>query len=834
VRNPAGVRRVYTLNVTRVKVWAALALATLARGQVGVNGRVVDEDETPVAGARITVRCGQAPAVEAYSEPSGAFQFSLAAPGECLLDVDRTGYFQVRNRPLAVAGPLTETTIALNTEREVFQSVTVGDSPAPVDPAQTLGAQRLSGTEVNDIPYPASHSLRNAMKLMPGVIQDPTGGLHFQGGAEYQTRYMLDGFDITDPIDGRYATRLAVEGVRSVDFDATRESANLGNGSAGTLRIQTENGTDRFHSTATNFIPGVDTNGGLHLGDWTPRAGISGPIVKGHAWFSDSFDGEYNSGVLTGLPKGQNTNASWAAGNLLHTQVNLTPTNILFTDLLTDFDHQAHYGLGVLDPISTTRTLGDRQVIAAVKESHLWSDGAALEAGFAWQDVVRDGTPQGDGPYVVAPQGRSGNYFVRSRETGRRSQVFTNYFPRVRHFAGRHQFAAGADAQRLDYTAAFQRSGYELVNLAGLPLFETTFRGSGDFERPGASFATYLSDHWQPSGRLTIDAGVRQDWDELVRQTAVSPRVAGSYAPFNNARTKVTAGYSIVHDATNMALFSRPLDQQAVTVPYVNGVPGTPLVTTFVPGHNLKLPRYDKWSAGGQHDFGHRISASADWLRKRGSDGFVYAPGGAPGPVTVQPVLLGYGFGGTYALTNQRRDAYDEVALVARQTFGDQYGWMASYVRSRAASNAVLDVSVDQPLQVLNNLGRMPWDAPNRFLGWGYFPLPLIRNKQWALAVLADYRTGFPFAVTSDSGAVVGPVDGHRYPSNFDLNISIERRFHFAGYRLALRVGANNITAHMNPTAVNAVVGAPQYLQFFGDEGRHFVLRIRFFGRAPH
>ena len=49
-------------------------------------------------------------------------------------------------------------------------------------------------------------------------------------------------------------------------------------------------------------------------------------------------------------------------------------------------------------------------------------------------------------------------------------------------------------------------------------------------------------------------------------------------------------------------------------------------------------------------------------------------------------------------------------------------GWPA--IPSRAVSNAVLDVSVDQPLQVANNFGRMPWDAPNRLLGWGYLPLP--------------------------------------------------------------------------------------------------------------
>jgi hypothetical protein len=169
------------------------------------------------------------------------------------------------------------------------------------------------------------------------------------------------------------------------------------------------------------------------------------------------------------------------------------------------------------------------------------------------------------------------------------------------------------------------------------------------------------------------------------------------------------------------------------------------------------------------------------------------------------------------------------VAFIARQSFGDQYGWMASYTRSRAVSNAVLDIDVDQPLQVANNFGPMPWDSPNRFLGWGYFPLP---RKNWAVAVLVDYRTGFPFSVTNDAGIVVGPVDSHRYPDNFDLNVHIERRFIFRGYRLALRVGANNLTAHRNPTTVNAVLGSPQYLQFYGNEGRHFVVRIRWFGRA--
>ena len=79
---------------------------------------------------------------------------------------------------------------------------------------------------------------------------------------------------------------------------------------------------------------------------------------------------------------------------------------------------------------------------------------------------------------------------------------------------------------------------------------------------------------------------------------------------------------------------------------------------------------------------------------------------------------------------------------------------------------------------------------------------------------------------------MVGGVDAHRYPFNFDLNLAIERMLVFRGYRFALRVGVNNLTNQANPTAVNNVIGAPQFMQFYGDEGRHAVIRIRFFGRA--
>jgi hypothetical protein len=281
-----------------------------------------------------------------------------------------------------------------------------------------------------------------------------------------------------------------------------------------------------------------------------------------------------------------------------------------------------------------------------------------------------------------------------------------------------------------------------------------------------------------------------------------------------------------------MQMLGLPLDQAAVTTIYnSNGTPAGPAqLTTFAIGKAaLALPRATNWTLDLDHQLSTHVFVSAKYLRRRGTDGFTFINTLAPdAPLSLLPLPNGES-AGVYQLTNLRRDDYDSVAISIRQTFSGQYEWMAAYTHSRALSNAVLDPNSPEPLQVLSNLVPMPWDAPNRLLAWGYLPLPW---NNWAISVLADMRSGFPFAVRDQNGLIVGAVDSYRYPLNFDLNVAIERMVTLRGYRFALRGGMDNITNQANPTAVNNVSGAPQFLHFLGHEGRHFVVRIRFFGRA--
>lgn len=811
---------------------AVLALSVpWCAAEITVSGRVVDENEAPVGQARIAVRpaggAASAP-LRAVADPTGAFSLALPAPGDYLIDVQREGYFELRNYRAHLEANH-ELTLVLNPLREVFQAVDVNETPSPVGLDQTAQEQRLSGTEINDVPYPASHSLRNAVGLMPGVIQDQGGALHFEGASENQVYYTLNDFNVGNPITGRFNTALAVEGIRSVDFQAGRYSAEYGKGSAGVLTIRTDTGTDKFHYTATNFIPGLGTQKGVHLGGWTPRVGVSGPLWRGRAWFADNFGGEYDRTLVEGLPRAADTRTGWSISNLLHTQVNLAPSHIVFADFLLNLNNQSHNGLGPLDPISTTTSLRSHDYFVSLKDQMYFGRGVLVEFGYAHGSYFDRQIPQGTSLYVLAPSGRSGNYFLDSGQWARRDQALINVFAPGFELAGTHQVKAGIDVDRLSYRADFRRTGYEQVGLSGSVVSRTLFVGSGAFERPGLEASWYAVDSWRLRRDVKVEVGIRQDWDELVRRAALSPRLSVSYSP--SGQTRLSAGYAITHDAANLTLFGRPLDQHALTTRYNpdGSVASGPLETAYTVDYGgLKLPRYENWSASIGRRLPGRIDASMNYLRRRGGNGFTYV-NTSSGGATVPPQFGGPVESGVYALTNSRRDRYDAAEIVVRQSLSGQFEWMASYARSRAVSNVVLDLSIDQPFQVLDNLGPLPWDAPHRFLGWAYLPLP---RKNWAVAVLCDARSGLPFSVVDESGRVVGGVDSHRFPAKFELNVHLERRFTFYGYRLAVRAGVNNITDHANPSAVNNTVGSPQYLEFLGNEGRHLVVRLRVFGRA--
>ncbi len=819
-------------------LWLAacvVACTVPVRAEITVSGRVIDENEAGVASAEVTARNQAGQEWHTTTDPTGGFKLRVASEGRYFWGATQSGYLPAKDMAVEVSSGMGEVDLVLNHVKEVLQSVDVRDSPDSVDVEQTQSERKLSGVQIMDIPYNSTHSLREAMTLIPGQIMDPTGGLHFDGGRENQTNYLLDGFNISDPLTGTLATTVSVEAVSSLDYMSGRYSPEYGQGSAGTLNIKTQTGDDQFRYSATNFIPGLSTTNGPHLGDWTPRLNFSGPIVRGRAWFSDNLDAGYNVTVIPGLPSSEGTTTTLQASNMLHTQVNLTPANILYTDFLFNYQRATEFGLGFLSPPSTTLDERGRNWFVGLKDQIYVAHGTLLELGFAEMFTLSRFIPFGIGTYIITPNSKAGFNFLNSTEHSRRGQFLANLFLPSWHLAGTHQLKMGADIDRLDYSQGVTRTGYDLYGVSNNLLRSVTFDGNGFLSRPSLTASSYITDHWQVRKNLFLELGVREDWDEILRRWLWSPRTAFSWAPFGSTKTRISGGFAILYDPTIIQLFTRPMDQY--TLSNIYSADGTLILPNalsiyMLPNERLKAPLYQNWSLGLDRQFPWRIRAGFSLHRKRGGDGLAYV-NTLPGPVPASPEIAAQYHASyvqqIFTLTSSRHDQYDAAQVIVHQDIGGRYEWMASYTRSRTHSNEVLDPSLEQTVLIgPDNSGPLPWDAPNRFLSWGY--LPTFR-KNWALAYLFEQRSGFPFSIQHDTGQLIGAPDSNRFPDYLNLGLFLEWRVKLGKYRFGIRGGIDNVTNHRNPTEVNNTFESPNYLVFYGSEGRHFVARLRWLGK---
>jgi hypothetical protein len=821
-----------------VKVAAGyLLLAQALDAEVRLSGTVLDTTRNPVAGAKVSIETpGTDDALATvFTDLQGRFTVTFEAASHCSILVERTGFYSVRSEAASEAGDL-NMGFTLQPVRELTQSLEVASTTDTVDMDTSATRRTLGSPEIANIPYPNSNDLRNALRIIPGVIRDNRGGLHIQGGAEEQTLFTLNGFNVNDPLSGRFDSRFSVEAVQNVDINSGALAAEFGKGSTGVVAIRSQSGDDRFRSSGTNFIPGFENRKGWTLSDWTPRFGLSGPIRRGRAWFSNSSDVLFVKTIVRELPKGDDRTTSLRWSDLLSGQVNLSPGHILHAGLLVSQWTAARTGLTALDPWETTIDKRSRQWMFHARDQLYLSRGWLVELGFAANRTYARDMPQGHSMLWFTPFGKRGNYYADATRRGSRDQILANTFLPGVERAGSHQLKAGFDLNRTGYAQSVRRSGYEQFNETGARVYRTVFGGPGQLHRTNFEAAAYAQDSWRPRRDLLVEAGLRLDWDRLVNKWSPSPRLGVAWSP-GDRDTKVFGGITRVFDASTLRLFSRPDDQFWLTTYYrpdgaVNRGPALSMFAHPAGRRSLRRPSAETRSLGVEHHWRGGFSLRADFADRQGRRGFAYLNSieepGAPPPDWALP-MGAHSTDAVYRLTNQRLDHFRSYSVTARHTFQRQYQWMASYTRSSAVSNAVIDVNADDPITAVNNSGPMPWDSPHRFTSWGYLPLP---RRNWAVAFLTDARTGFPFFIRNDGGGVDGKVNSHRYPAFFEMNVHIERRFQFRHHLWALRMGANNLTGRINPDSVNNIAGSPHFLRFYGGTGRATNFRIRWLGKA--
>lgn len=809
------------------------------------KGIVLDENGVPVAAAQVRLEDSTGHSYRAETDLAGRFVIHNLFSGDYKAEVRKKGFFVLSGQTVSLHAGSNDVSLVLNHEQEVREKVQVTAPSNQIDTQDTTQRSTLSAQEIRDIPVPSSHVLQESLLALPEIVQDNRANLHVAGARSGETQYLLDGFEIGDPVSGALTSRFNIDATRAAEVQTGSIDASYPHSGANILSLMTPDGDDRWRFGTTNPGPGINVQEGVHLGDWYPRFTFSGPFIRGRFWFSDSVSVQHTYGVVRQLPD-PDTWEEWAGDNLLRLQYNFSPKHILHASALYNRANDSNLGLDALDPQSTTVTGNQRRGFASLKDQ-IWLHETLVDLGIAADEGVLEYTPQGSQPYIFLINGTGGNYFQHLQQRGRRVQGVMNVTAASRHWHGVHQFSVGANVADLVFHQSAQRGELDVlnptftangttssctamdVNTQGCLRRRSTFTGNATPQLSNTQAGAFAQDTWSMGKHFVFQAGLRTDWDRFTQSAMAEPRVSANVLPFGDDRAKFSVGWGIYNVPLNLALIGQALDQQQVDTFYDTAgsvVPPSPVVSQFVmPTSGLHQPRFATSSASWQEKFGRKTLLSLDLLARNGSHGFAF--------VDQQPSQPG----GVFLLEDQRKDRYRSATFSARHVFSENTEIYGAYRRSRAHSNEVLNPALGSVFYAAQQPGPVAWDAPNRLVLWGWLPTHIWSTQ---LSGFFEYRTGYPFSVVNLQQQLVGAPNSIRFPAYASLNLGLERKFALRGYLWAVRVEGVNILGRQNPDSVVNNIDAPAcgngvqtgcFGSFAGGQGRAAILRVRFVGR---
>ncbi|HEX8871459.1 MAG TPA: hypothetical protein VF758_01760, partial [Candidatus Acidoferrum sp.] len=492
----------------------------------------------------------------------------MLPPGEYRARIEKRGFFLLKDQTLVLAPGSTEFSFTLNHEQEVHEQVDVTAAPNRVEPSETTQSAVLTTTEIRDIPVPSSHDLQQSLVALPQVVRDTQDLIHIAGARNTQAQYLLDGFEIGNPINNALNARLSVDAVRSAEIQTGRFGAEYMHPGAAVLSLDSPEGDDHWRFDAVNFIPGVNVQNGVQFGNWYPRFALSGPVVREKFWFYQALTFQHSLTVVKGQPSGANETTQWSGDALTRLLWHVAPNHSVHGSFLFNRESNADLGLDALHPEETTFDLSTHRVFGSIKDQYWWSR-TLFEMGIAGDDGFLTITPQGAAPEILLVNGARGNYFQRLRQEGQRYQLFADAIRASLHWHGAHTLSGGVNASFLEVSQTATRGTIEARLKDGVSVSRvTTFSGQPHYDVSNSQGGMFVQDSWTPNRLFVLQAGIRTDWDRLLRAAMAEPRASLNILPFRDNRGKFSVGWGMYNIPLNLAVLGQASDQRQVDTLY--------------------------------------------------------------------------------------------------------------------------------------------------------------------------------------------------------------------------------------------------------------------------
>jgi hypothetical protein len=765
-------------------------------------------NKSPVAAARVTL---EGPAtLQAETDPNGEYRIVAVPFGTYTVQVVFPGLEARETIQIAsteVRLPLEVKPVAVTTSVVVTADQAGSKDPAP---SETVSDKTLrNAPNVNE-------RFESSLPLIPGVVRGPDGHVNLKGTRNTQSGALVNSANVTDPVTGGPAINLPIDVISSVQVISNPYDPEYGRftGAVSTVTTKTSD-YEKFHFSIQNFFPRVRDRDGtiMGIGAATPRMTFAGPVMKDRIAITQSFEYRYVRTPVNSLPPAERDTKLESFDS--YTQLDFTISSKQTANVsLALYPQKLDFlGLNTFTPQPSTPDFHQRGYQVNLQHSYVIGTAGLLNSLFSYKRFDADITAQSDNSYRLLLETTEGGFFNRQARRTSRTSWQENYHFAPWRFIVTQQFTAGLSFEHSGYQSDQEFMPVELVVVSDELVERISFSSPASFHVNQNETAWFAGDQWAITPRLTLSLGIRFDHDTITSSTNAAPRAGFLLALTGDGKTLLKGGVGLFYDRVPlMAPAFSDLPDRTVTTFGQNSAPTSSVFYQNVISGALRNPRSTSWSLELDRQILTGLFLRIAYEQRNTSNDFVVSP-------------VSDGTTGVLALSNGGADSYREFQVSARYKVR-QHLLNASYVRSRAFGD-LNDLNqffgnLAQPVIQPNARGRLPFDAPNRFLFWGTIAAP------WKLTVVPvyDLHTGFPYSVQDEFRAYVGPRNINRFPlfSSFDLQVSRPISLHFRGKRVPARIGMGvfNLFNHFDPRDVQNNLASSRFGGFFNSSWREY------------
>ncbi len=676
-----------------------------------MSGTVQDPGGDPVQGATVTAHnVDRNQTQTAATDEKGRFRFSLLPVGDYRLGVAAEGYAPFdRSLRLAVGAALD---IPIRLSIEQSESIDVWASVPLVETARTQVAASITPEEVKDLPLNGRNYLDLAL-LTPGSSRTNTGvsqrfaetsavpgtGISISTQRNLANSFIVDGLSANDDAADLAGTFFSQEVIREFSVVRAGGMAEFGRASGGIINVVTHSGSNTPRGNVYGFFrnDSLDAENAL-TGTKVPfdqkqyGSTYGGPLLRDRTFFFGNFEQlkQEGSGVVTIAPANVTAiNARLDAAGYPGLRIStgqfdneLNTTNVFLrgdhtisaSDQLTlrfnTYDAEATNARIAGGLNSVTRGAGLENRDRTLAANNLWTmSNNMISETRAQVTRSRLTAPLNDpiGPAVtISGIAVFGTYTFSPTE---RDIDMEELVQNVMWVGGSHSVKAGIDVirnrVRIESPGPVQGMYFftSLANfLAGrYASYQQAFGETGSSQK-NTNYGVFLQDEWRATPRLTVNAGLRYDVQELPEPVEtdrdnISPRLGVAWDVRGNGRSVLRTAAGIYYAPVPLRAVANALQRDGVNYrivqvgPTFPGAPSFPNTLTTFPTNVLtsilsidpevENSRSDQYSVQYEQQIGATGSASIAYEHLRGT-GILMSPN-VNAPTTTDPSVPNLG-----------------------------------------------------------------------------------------------------------------------------------------------------------------------------------------------